>query len=72
MADIVERLNEIAISKVGPWGEPMAVIATETARDAIAEIMRLRTTLANLQGVVTGITAADSQSFAEIKQGLRK
>ena len=54
------------------WATPLSALA----RDAIAEIMRLRTILEQLQAplLVTAVevTSGAGQSFAEIKREIRK
>lgn len=71
MTDIVERLSQIANAKTGDplpdflsapgaWGEPLSALA----RDAIAEIMRLRTAIEQMQAV-------NGQTFAQIRDNLR-
>jgi hypothetical protein len=68
MTDIVERLNEVA--QRNPDSDVDGTIAS-VCTDAIAEIMRLRTIVEQLQGVA-GIATAGGQSFADIKQEIRK
>ena len=80
MTDIVERLNQIASLKrgemlppdtpgfgIGEWDIGMRALCT----DPIAEIMRLRTELANLQAV-SGLATAAGQSLADIKKETRR
>ena len=63
MTDIVERLNAVAQGKIDAWkAETLSVLCT----DAIAEIMRLRTQVEQMQGII-GV-AALGPSFAEIRE----
>ena len=66
MTDIVERLHDA--SRFTEAIEPDQL--SELCRDAIAEIMRLRTTVEHLQGVA-GIATAGGQSFADIRAGIK-
>ncbi len=63
MTDIVERLNAVAQGKIDAWkAETLSVLCT----DAIAEIMRLRTQIQDMQSIM-GV-AALGPSFAEIRE----
>lgn len=71
MTDIVERLSPLGMRGVDGTGLSIVEIDIEVLNLAIAEIMRLRTALEQLRSV-TGQATAAGQSFADIKQDIRK
>jgi hypothetical protein len=68
MSDIVERLREIIAE--GEIGDLGLSEAPETALEAIAEIERLRATIAQLRAVA-GAVSVEGHSYADIRKDIR-